>query len=59
MIYIRHWGKITSMEIYLAKNRQKQIVNILEMNRLLEGDVEKLKQELIQITLFIKNQKSS
>lgn len=58
-IYKAIMGKITSMEMYHTKNRQKQIVNILEnQTGLPEGDVERLKQELIQLTLFIKNRKN-
>jgi DNA primase len=53
-------GKITSMEMFLIKQRQKEILDILKKkDELLEGDVEKLKQELIELTLLIKNKKNS
>ncbi|HHW32356.1 MAG TPA: DNA primase [Clostridiaceae bacterium] len=58
-IYKAIMGKITSMEMYHIKNRQKQIVSVLEnQTGLTEGDVEKLKQELLQLTLLIKNRKN-
>ncbi len=52
-------GKIRNMEILRSDMRQKEILEMLRNgNNLPEGDVEKLKQELRNITLQIKRQKS-
>ena len=52
-------GKIRNIEIIRTDLRQKEILELLRNgNNLPEGDVEKLKQELRNITLFIKRQKS-
>jgi len=53
-------GKITSMELNKIKKRQLEILGLLkDESRLTEGDVEKLKQELRNLTLLIKERKSS
>ncbi len=52
-------GKIRNIEIIKTESRQKEILELLEDGtNLPEGVVEKLKQELRDITLFIKKQKS-
>lgn len=52
-------GKIRNIEFIRADLRQKEILELMRNgNNLPEGDVEKLKQELRNITLFIKKQKS-
>ena len=52
-------GKIRSIEFIRTEMRQKQILELLKNeSNLPEGDVEKLKQEFRNITLFIKKQKS-
>ena len=52
-------GKIRNIEIIRTDMRQKEILELLKNgNNLPEGDVGKLKQELRDISLFIKKQKS-
>lgn len=52
-------GKIRNIESIKTESRQKEILELLkDGNNLPEGVVEKLKQELRDITLFIKKQKS-
>ncbi len=52
-------GKIRNIESIKTESRQKEILELLEDGtNLPEGVVEKLKQELRDITLFIKKQKS-
>lgn len=52
-------GKIRNIELYKIEKRQKEILELLkDEESLLEGDVEKLKQELRTLTILIKKQKS-
>lgn len=52
-------GKIKDMEVYKAEKRLREISELLmDKGSLNEGDVERLKQELMSLTLLIKRQKS-
>lgn len=53
-------GKIRSVELYKLRKRQMEILNLLkEPDRLIEGDVEKLKLEFRTIVTRIKESKSN
>lgn len=52
-------GKIKSVELYKLKKRQTEVLNLLkEQDRLIEGDVEKLKLEFKSIVTRIKEYKN-